>query len=151
MAEEASRPPEDRPDESAVRPPRLRAEVPAWRAALVALAACGAALLLRPALAPVLGSQSLFVLAYPAIVVAAWYGGFLPGAAVSLALAVLTPRLAGAAWDAPTLVTVALYLPFGLLIAALCQSLHDARASDRARDCSSPARRCSRVRGPRRG
>jgi len=128
MAEEAPRPPEDRPDESAVRPPRLRAEVPAWRAALVALAACGAALLLRPALAPVLGSQSLFVLAYPAIVVAAWYGGFLPGAAVSLALAVLTPRLAGAAWDAPTLVTVALYLPFGLLIAALCQSLHDARA-----------------------
>ena len=127
MPGEAPPAPEDRADDRAVPPGRLHAGVPAWRAALVALVACGVALLLRAVLAPLLGSQPLFLLAYPASVVAAWYGGFLPGAAVTLALAVLTPWLAGAAWDASTLATVALYLPFGLLIAALCQSLHDAR------------------------
>ena len=83
MPGEAPPAPEDRADDRAVPPGRLHAGVPAWRAALVALVACGVALLLRAVLAPLLGSQPLFLLAYPASVVAAWYGGFLPGAAIS--------------------------------------------------------------------
>ena len=133
MPEEAPPPSEDLAADGSLPALRLHAGVPAWRAALVALAACGAALLLRPGLAPLLDSLPLFMLAYPATVVAAWYGGFLPGAAVTLALALLTPRVAGAAWDAATLATVALYLPFGLLVAALCQSLHDVGARQQRR------------------
>lgn len=107
---------------------RLRAPVPAWRAALLAIALAAGATLLRPALTPVLGPEPLFVIAYPATVIAAWYGGFLAGAAVTVALAAITPGLVGMGWDARALSTAALYLTFGLLISALCQSLHDARA-----------------------
>ena len=98
-----------------------------WRGWLVAALAGAAALLLRPLLSPLLGSEASLALAYPATVIAAWCGGFWPGAAVTLALAVLMPTIPPGVWDATALGRLAIYLPFGLLISALCQSLHDAR------------------------
>ncbi|HSN32426.1 MAG TPA: hypothetical protein VLU41_07060, partial [Ideonella sp.] len=99
-----------------------------WRAWAAAAAAGLAALLLRPLLAPVLGEEATLVLAYPATVIAAWCGGFWPGAVVTLALALLMPALSPMPWDNATVGRVLIYLPFGLLISALSQSLHDARA-----------------------
>jgi PAS domain S-box-containing protein len=99
-----------------------------WRAWLCAAVACAAVLVLRPLLAPVLGHEATLVLAYPATVIAAaWCGGFWPGAAVTVALALLLPSIPPATWDTPTTARMLLYVPFGLLISALCQSLHDAR------------------------
>ncbi|HEX7385196.1 MAG TPA: ATP-binding protein [Burkholderiaceae bacterium] len=98
-----------------------------WRAWAAAAAAGLAALLLRPLLAPVLGNEATLVLAYPATVIAAWCGGFWPGAVVTLALALLMPALPPVPWDTATVGRVLIYLPFGLLISALSQSLHDAR------------------------
>jgi PAS domain S-box-containing protein len=98
-----------------------------WRAWVYAACAALAVMLLRPLLAPVLGHEASLVLAYPATVIAAWCGGFWPGAAVTVLLALLLPSLPPGAWDTPTLGRVVLYLPFGLLISALSQSLHDAR------------------------
>ncbi|MBA3589841.1 MAG: response regulator [Methylibium sp.] len=80
-----------------------------------------------------LGMPMAFVPAYPAVMVAAWYGGWWAGALVTGVLALLLPVLAGAAWNEPTLVAVGLILGFGLLNAALAQSLRRARERSQER------------------
>ncbi|MBA3596910.1 MAG: response regulator [Methylibium sp.] len=80
-----------------------------------------------------LGMPMGFVPAYPAVMVAAWYGGWWAGALVTGVLALLLPALAGAAWNEPTQVAVGLILLFGLLNAALSQSLRHARERSQER------------------
>jgi signal transduction histidine kinase len=120
-------------DASPVQRPPRGIGMTGWRAWACSAAAAAAVLLLRPLLAPVLGHEASLVLAYPATVIAAWCGGFWPGAAVTVALALLLPSIPPASWDTPTAARMLIYLPFGLLIAALSQSLHDARERLRRR------------------
>jgi signal transduction histidine kinase len=111
-------------------PGRAGNRLGAW---LVVVAVVVGALVVRPLLTPAIGSELSFILAYPATMIAAWYGGFWPGAVATVLLALLMPSMGGIPWDSTTVGRVGLYLPFGLLIAALCQSLHDTRTRLRRR------------------
>lgn len=98
-----------------------------WRIWLLAAVASLLALLIHIPLSSLLGPQITFVLAYPATMLAAWYGGFLPGAVVTVVLAFATPLWLGVEWNTTTFALIAVYIPAGLMISALCQSLHNVR------------------------
>ncbi len=80
-----------------------------------------------------LGSPLGFVMAYPAVMLAAWYGGWWSGALAAGVLALALPALANAPWNEPTQVSVGLILGFGLLTAALWQGLRHSRDSSHSR------------------
>jgi signal transduction histidine kinase len=101
--------------------------------ALVAVAAIALAALGQLSLPPWQGAPFGFVLAYPAIMVAAWYGGLWPGALATGVLALLLPTLEGAPWNEPTMAAAGLVVGFGLLGSVLAESLHRGRALWRSR------------------
>ena len=98
---------------------------------LVAIVAACAGMLARTALSPHLGSTLPFVTAFPAILIAAWYGGLWPGllaiaicAAWSVALPTNVPP---PSWDLDMGQRIMLLLPSGLLICLLAEQLHRRR------------------------
>jgi len=108
--------------------PPVSARLNPW---LIAVAAASIGMLIRIALTPYLGSTLPFVSAFPAIVIAAWYGGFWPGvlaiaicAAWSLALPEGMPPLTG---DVPMGARIVLMLPAGVLMCLLAEQLHRKR------------------------
>ena len=105
----------------------LSARATPWLLA-VALA-CGA-MLLRVALTPYLGSSLPFVIAVPAVLVAAWYGGFWPGilaTAICIAWSVVQPITAQLDLQPSIGLRVALLAPTGVLICLLAEQLHRRR------------------------
>ncbi len=93
-------------------------------------------MLLRSALSPWLGAHLPLIGAFPAIMVAAWYGGFGPGllaTAICTGWSVLVP-LPPVGSAAPAMaVRVALLLPSALLICLLAGQLHRSRREAMAR------------------
>ncbi len=88
-------------------------------------------MLLRMALIPYLGSTLPYFSAFPAVLIAAWYGGFWPGALAiaicalwSVALPQDMPPLSG---DLSIAIRIALLLPAGLLMCLLAEQLHRKR------------------------
>ncbi len=102
---------------------------------LVAGALVGAALLLRVALQPWLGATVPYLQFFPAILLAAWYGGFGPGAAATAlaafaAMYLLLPPAGFAVGDLSDVVSLGLFVATGLSIAWL---YHQLRATESAR------------------
>ena len=80
---------------------------------------------------PLTGPEPGFLIAAFAATLAALVGGLWPGALVTVvaaALLAVQAYAAGTAAEAGTLARLLLLLPFGLLVAALSQALHDALA-----------------------
>jgi PAS domain S-box-containing protein len=98
----------------------------------VAVLVIAGSLLCRWLLRPVIGDAIPTMFYFPAIMIAAYYGGLGPGLLTTLLAALLAysfpvePR-SGAAQvtSAPTL-AVAIFLPVGTIISGLCESLHRA-------------------------
>ena len=103
---------------------------------LVAGASVGGALLLRYALRPWLGANVPYLQFFPAILLAAWYGGFGPGA-VATALAALAamhfflPPAGFAVGDSSDVVSLGLFIATGLGIAWLSHQLRVAESARR--------------------
>ena len=95
---------------------------------VLAVAAVGASAAVRGALTPLLGDHFLFVTFYPAVMLAAWYGGFAPGliaTALSTALAcVLHPS---PVTDVQEVAGLTLFTLVNALIVALLAGLQRAR------------------------
>ena len=98
---------------------------------LVAVVAASAGMLARMALVPYLGSTLPFISAFPAILIAAWYGGFWPGALAMAICAVwsmaLPPGMPPLSGDVSIPTRIALLLPAGLLMCLLAEQLHRKR------------------------
>src|SRR5262245_61883355 len=114
----------------------------------VAAAAVTVALLLRLSLWPFLGSELPFLFLWPAVMVAAWYGGLGPGL-LATALATLVedyfliqPGSLGTGHPAE-LAGVALFGLLGSLLSVLADRLHRARrrADEAARELAELDRR----------
>jgi PAS domain S-box-containing protein len=97
---------------------------------LLAIVASCAGMVFRMLLSPYVGSALPFVGAFPAILVAAWYGGLWPGllaTAICLVWSIVQP-LPGNLDEAPSLlVRIALVLPSGVLVCLLAEQLHRKR------------------------
>ena len=78
---------------------------------------------------PVFGSALPYITFYPAIMLSAWYGGFWPGAVMTVlgGLAAVSLWPVGSRASAISLVSLALYLFNGLAISGLTELLHRAR------------------------
>jgi PAS domain S-box-containing protein len=82
-------------------------------------------------LVDVLGTAATFLFAYPAVVVAAWYGGLLPGlASTALSVLLVSGVLVGNELGLSEVTRVAVFSLSGLLISALSEQLR--RTSARA-------------------
>src|SRR5687768_9215687 len=97
----------------------------------VAMAAAVAAVAVRYALWDVVGPEPTFLIAYPAVVVAAWTGGMGPGmlatALCMLAAGWLMRHTWGGEWTLAVGLRFALFAFSGMLISMLCGSLRMAR------------------------
>ena len=78
---------------------------------------------------PVFGSALPYITFYPAIMLSAWYGGFWPGAVMTVlgALTAVSLWPVGSRASAISLVSLALYMFNGLAISGLTEFLHRAR------------------------
>ena len=99
---------------------------------LVAVLAALAAGFARYALSPIWGAKVPFITFYPAVVLAAWFGGLGPGllataTSVAAALLFLAPVGALRVDDPNELVELALFTLINVLIAVLNEALHRAR------------------------
>src|SRR5262245_36075048 len=109
-----------------LRPPSH--EPPSVRRYGVALIASTASAVIDAALTPVWGIHFPFLVFYPATMVAAWYGGFAPGAlstGLSLA-AILHGQHAFHVRDPGAALGLGVFVVINLLIAVFCESLHQA-------------------------
>ncbi len=122
-------------------PPTGGSEVPAGPGFVAAHGAAVAlvltATLVRWLLSPILGEQLPFLGYYPAVAMAAWYGGFAPGAVATALAAVAAsvplsasgpPAIAGDAY----VVALIVFVLMCLLICMLSEQLHQARREARA-------------------
>src|SRR5262249_37264346 len=99
----------------------------------LAVLATGISLLLRWPLRPVLGDAVPHMTFFPAVMIAAYFGGFWPGLLATILSAVaanyfLTKQLAS--WHVTSVNDVAaliLFVLVGAIISGLCESLHRAR------------------------
>jgi PAS domain S-box-containing protein len=113
-------------------------EPPAWRRYAVAVMITVAAVALRHALVPALGTGFSFLLAFPAAVLSAWYGGLGPGLlstalSVAGAAVMLDPDLA--LREPPSYTRLVIFSVSGVLISLLSESLQQAtRRAARAAD-----------------
>jgi signal transduction histidine kinase/ActR/RegA family two-component response regulator len=98
---------------------------------IVGTAAAATALMGQAALQTWLGIDALWPLAYLATLAAARYGGFVTGTVVTILCALwslwMTAASSAAGPTAQLMAQLALFVPFGLLVSAVCQSLHNAR------------------------
>jgi two-component system sensor kinase FixL len=98
---------------------------------VVAIASVVLSLLVRAVLAPYLGDDVPFLLLYPAILFASWYGGFWPGtiAAIASTAAVLVAsvnRAGSTVLPVSDVLQLALFLVIGIAIASLSGRLAQA-------------------------
>lgn len=104
---------------------------------LVALAALAASLLFRYALRNLLGITVPYLQFYPAIIVAAWFGGLGPGVLVTVlsattAMYVFLPPAGFAVGDLPDQLALGVFVATGLVISWLNHRLHLAQEAQRA-------------------
>ena len=128
------------------RPP-VYARFTPW---LLAIAASCGAMWLRMALSPYLGSSLPFVSAFPAVLIAAWYGGFWPGmlaTAICVVWSLVQPLTASLGPQPSMGLRVALLVPSGILICLLAEQLHRKRreATRRLRDMERLAKPSQRL------
>ncbi|HWN69703.1 MAG TPA: PAS domain S-box protein, partial [Haliangium sp.] len=108
--------------------PRLAA-APVWQRYAVALAVTLVGLALRRALVPWLGGGFTFLLAFPAVMVSAWYGGCGPGllsTALSGVGAMLLIEPAHALGEPASFMRLAIFALSGVMISLLSESMHRA-------------------------
>jgi two-component system, LuxR family, sensor kinase FixL len=108
----------------------------------VAVAVIAAALGLRLLLRPWLGSSVPYLQFFPAILLAAWYGGFGPGALATglIAMYLFLPPAGLAVSGAGDLLSLSLFLATGLGIAWINHRLKQAEAAQRAGTLVATAR-----------
>jgi two-component system, LuxR family, sensor kinase FixL len=116
----------------------------AWRY-FVALAALGAALLFRYAFWDMFGLKVPYLQFYPAIMLAAWYGGLGPGLLVTtlsaaVAMGFLLPPDGMAVGDSTDQLSLGVFVATGLVISWLNHRLHLARGEQRAVAATALAR-----------
>lgn len=105
-----------------------------WTPYLVAFLATLLAVVLRVTLSPVLGDDAPYLTFFGAVMTAAWFGGFVPGLlATSLSLlftsiAFVWPHLTAGRALAGDAVGSLVFLATGVLISAMSERLHRARA-----------------------
>jgi PAS domain S-box-containing protein len=107
--------------------PRLAA-LPAWRRYAAAVVVSIVALALRPALVPVVGEGFTFLLAFPAAMFSAWYGGLGPGllsTVVSGVGAVLLLEPEHSLFEPSSLARLAIFSVSGVMISLLSESLRE--------------------------
>ena len=110
--------------------PAARSALSRFGAVPVAVAA---ALALRGLFWPVLGPDLPFLFMWPAVLLAAWHGGFRPGilatltAAAAEAYLVFEPRFSFAVVQPAEMVGIALFALLGLAVSGLVERLHRAR------------------------
>ncbi len=97
--------------------------------AAIALLAAGLAILLRASLTPLWGSRFVFTFAFPAVVVAAWYGRLAAGLTCTLILSVagayhVEPLGSVLVQGADDLLALSLFAVFGTLISGIVHRLH---------------------------
>jgi two-component system sensor kinase FixL len=103
---------------------------------LVAFASVALSLLVRAVLAPYLGDHVPFLLFYPAILFASWYGGFWPGTLATVlsgaaAYAAFMNRAGTTVLPANEVLQMALFLSIGIAIASLNSRLTAAHTEAR--------------------
>jgi len=103
---------------------------------LVAIAAFGAAALLRYLLSDSLGAKVPYLQFFPAVMVAAWYGGFGPGLLCTAASALdsmyfLLPPAGLAVADPADVLSLGLFVAIGVVISWLNHRLHLAQEGQR--------------------
>lgn len=105
-----------------------------WTPYLVALLATLVAVVLRIALSPVLGDELPYLTLFGAVMTAAWFGGFAPGLLATVLSLVFTsvafvwPHLTAGRAPAGEFVGSLVFLGTGVLISAMSERLHRARA-----------------------
>ena len=116
----------------------------------VAVLATAASLLIRWPLWPVLGDAVPHMTFFPAVMIAAYFGGFRPGLLATILSAVaanyfftrqLAPFHVTSVNDAAALV---LFVLVGAIISGLCESLHRAGAASWSTSAGGPRTRWSR-------
>jgi PAS domain S-box-containing protein len=103
---------------------------------VVALAAFGAAVLFRDVLSDTLGAKVPYLQFFPAVMFAAWYGGFGPGLLCTVASALesmyfLLPPSGFAVSDPADLLSLGLFVAIGVVISWLNHQLHLAQQGQR--------------------
>jgi two-component system sensor kinase FixL len=112
---------------------------------LVALAAFGAALLFRYVFRESLGVKVPYLQFYPAIIVAAWYGGLGPGVLITalssiVAMSFLLPPSGIAVTDAADQLSLGVFVATGLVISWLNHRLHVTQRAERSAAATATAR-----------
>jgi hypothetical protein len=111
---------------------------PVWLRYAVATATVVVAVVLRELLDPVWGPKLPLLTFYPAVMVAAWFGGLGPGLFATVASAAAAKYF----WLAPVhsltvsnvgdLIALVLFVGFGVLMSGLTEALHRARRQEKA-------------------
>jgi PAS domain S-box-containing protein len=107
---------------------------PAFRY-LIGVAAIGISVLLRLALAPILGDKFVYILHFPAVMFSAWYGGLGPGllatalAALHSATYLLPPALTVQVTGAADVLSLVIFILIGIFISALNESARREKAA----------------------
>lgn len=110
--------------------PRLVEDV---RVYLAAVGLVSAFLLLRSIFNPVLGESVPYLQFFPAVMIAAWYGGVGPGLLATFLSALLadflflSPRYSLGLSDAGQALSMAFFVAIGATISGLCEALHSSR------------------------
>jgi two-component system sensor kinase FixL len=125
------------------RAPRARAN-PALHY-IVAVGAVGASLLFRYPLRESFGVKAPYLQFYPAVILAAWYGGLGPGIVATglsalAAMYFLLPPAGYAVGDPADQLSLAVFIGTGLVIAWLSQRLRSAEEAQRASAVAATAR-----------
>jgi two-component system sensor kinase FixL len=116
-----------------------------WSRYVVALAAFGGALLFRYVFRESVGVKVPYLQFYPAILVAAWYGGLGPGVLITalsavVAMYVLLPPAGIAVSDPADLLSLGVFVATGAVIAWLNDRLRAAQKDHRAAAAAATAR-----------
>ena len=111
----------------------------------VALGALAAALLFRYLVPDALGLKVPFLQFYPAIIIAAWYGGFGPGMLTTTlstlaAMYLLLPPAGPGVADAADQLSLGVFVATGLVISWLNHRLHLTEAAQRTAAATATAR-----------
>lgn len=108
----------------------------------MALLLGAAALVLRVALVPLIGDETPLIVAFPAVVVSAWFGGFVPGVltfAVAIGGSFVVPGHPQLFEERASVLRLAVGLPTVFLVCWLIELLHRGveRAETRAREAEA--------------
>ncbi len=107
----------------------MSSRIRSWMVALViGLVVAGLAILLRTTLTPIWGTRFVFTFAFPAVIVAAWYGGLTAGLAATLVLTAsstwfLAPGELFALNDSADVLAVVVFSLFGCAVSLIVHRL----------------------------